>query len=367
MKSRLQGMRWLAVLSMLTATTPRAFAGQAWEVEVHGGGLIATNPTQGTISTPPPNAPVPLFPLQPNFTIEPVPSWFFGDGAALVSGALPPRLGAGIASLEPVFTSRFVERRSSGSVGVRIGRSLSQRFGAEFSLDRAGGELAVLPHDIDRVTASEASFLATWNALLGLGPTIGGQVVNADLRADEKRGSQLITIGTLLINVFSSGTVHPYFAAGAGYIDARDGGPSVTLTGNYRFVFPIAPQIPSIALIQVDQTDTVTIRSTAKNAVTGVIGGGLKYALSDRWGVRVDVRDHINRDVVRTAVSAVPASASSGGGTLSLGFASGQFLVFSATQGVISTLSASVHDFQTFTGTGIVNQVNASVGLFWRF
>jgi len=367
MKSRLQGMRWLVVLSMLIATTPRAFAGQAWEVEVHGGGLIAANPTQGTIAIPPPSATVPLFPQQPSFTIEPVPSWFFGDGAALLSGALPARFGAGIVSLEPVFTSRLVERRSSGSVGVRIGRSLSRRFGAEFSLDRASGELAVLPHDIDRVTASEASFLATWNALLGLGPTIGGQVVNADLRADEKRGSQLITTGTLLINVFSSGTVHPYFAAGAGYIDARDGGPSVTLTGNYRFVFPVAPQIPSIALIQVDQTDTVTIRSTAKNAVTGVIGGGLKYALSDRWGVRVDVRDHINRDVVRTTVSAVPASASSGGGTLSLGFASGQFLVFSATQGGISTLSASVHDFQTFAGTAIVNQINASAGVFWRF
>src|SRR6185369_259954 len=93
MKSRLQGTRWLVVSCMLAAATPRAFAGQAWEVEVHGGGLIATNPTQGTIAIPPPSASVPLSPLQPSFTIEPVPSWFFGDGAALLSGALPPRLG----------------------------------------------------------------------------------------------------------------------------------------------------------------------------------------------------------------------------------------------------------------------------------
>lgn len=367
MKSRWQSTRWLVVSYMLAATTPRAFAGQVWEVEVHGGALISTNPTHGTIAKPPPSAAVPLFPLQPSFTIEPVPSWFFGDGAALLSGALPARFGAGIASLEPVFTSRFVERQSGGSVGVRVGRSLSRRFGAEFSLDRASGELALLPHDIDRITASEASFLATWNALLGLGPTIGGQTVTADLTADKKRGSQLITTGTMLINVFSSGTVHPYLAVGAGYIGARDREPSVTLTGNYRFVFPVAPQIPSVALIQVDQTDAVTIRSTAKNAVTGVIGGGLKYALSERWGVRVDVRDHINRDVVRTTVTAVPASASSGGGTLTLGFSSGQLLVFSASRDVISTLSASVHDFQTFTGMGIVNQVDASAGLFWRF
>jgi hypothetical protein len=367
MRSRLQGVRWLVVSCILAAATPRAFAGQAWEVEVHGGGLIASNPTQGTIAMPSPSASVPLSPLQPNFTIEPVPSWFFGDGAVLVSGALLPRLGSGIVSLDPVLTSRFVERRPGGSVGIRFGRSLSRRFGAEFSLDRASGELAVLPQDIDRITASEASFLATWNAVLGLGPTIGGQTVDTDLTADEKRGSQLITTGTMLINVFSSATVHPYIAIGAGYIGARDHGPSVTLTGNYRFVFPVAPQIPNLVPIQVDQTDAVTIRSTAKNAVTGVVGGGLKYALSERWGVRVDVRDHINRDVVRTTVTAVPAAASSGAGTLTLGFASGQFLVFSTSRGVPSTLSASVHDFQTFTGTGIVNQVNASAGVFWRF
>jgi hypothetical protein len=367
MKPLGQGMRWLLFSCMLAAATPRAYAGQAWEVEVHGGGLITTNPTQGTTAMPPPSASVPLSRLQPNFTIEPVPSWFFGNGAALLSGALPPRFGSGIVSLEPVLTSRFVERRSGGSVGVRVSRSLSRRFGAEFSLDRASGAQAVLPHDIDRITASEASFLATWNALLGLGPTIGGQTVDADLRADEKRGSQLITTGTILIDVFSSGTVHPYVAVGAGYIGARDRGPSATLTGNYRFVFPVASQLPSVPLIQVDQTDTVTIRSTAKNAATGVIGGGLKYALSERWGVRVDVRDHINRDVVRTTVTAVPASASSGGGTLMLGFAFGQFLVFSASRDVISTLSASVHDFQTFAGTAIVNQVDASAGLFWRF
>jgi hypothetical protein len=367
MRSRLHDMRWLVVSCVLAAATPRAFAGQAWEIEVHGGGLITTNPTHGTIEMPPPSSSVPISPLQPSFTIEPVPSWFFGDGAALLNGALPARLGAGIVSLEPVLTSRFVERRSGGSVGIRFGRSLSRRFSAEFSLDRASGELAVLQHDIDRITASEASFLSTWNALLGLGPTIGGQTVDADLRADEKRGSQLITTGTMLINVFSSGTVHPYFAVGAGYIGARDHAPSVTLTGNYRFVFPVTPQIPSVIPIQVDQTDAVTIRSTAKNAVTGVLGGGLKYALSKRWGVRVDVRDHINRDVIRTTVTAVPASASSGAGTLTLGFSSGQFLVFSTSRGVPSTLSASVHDFQTFGGTAIVNQVNVSAGLFWRF
>jgi hypothetical protein len=245
---------------MLAVTTPRAFAGQAWEVEVHGGALVATNPTAGTIAMPPrsPDIP-PAFPQQ-TFTIEPVPSWFFGEGARLLSAAVPARFGVGIVSLDPVLTSRLAERRSGASFGVRVGRSLSRRFGAEFSLDRASGQLALMPRTIDRIDASEASFLATWNALLNA-VFPGGATVNADVTVDDKHGSQLMATGALLINVLSSDAVQPYITVGAGYIDAHNDGPSVTLTGNYRFT-------------QIDQTDTVRIRSTAKNSMTWVVGGG---------------------------------------------------------------------------------------------
>ena len=304
MKSFLRVPSWLVVLLILAFPPSRTFAGQGWDVEVHGGALISTNPTQGTIAMPPPNPPVAFLPQSPSPTTVPVASWFFGDGAALLNSAVPARFGVGIVSLAPLFTSRFAERRSGGSLGVRVGRSLSPRFGAEVSLDYATGQWAMLPHNTDRINVSEASFVATWNALLGA--VINNEhIVNSDATLDDKRGSQLVTSGTLLINVLSSGGLQPYRC---GRRRLYCGAQWRAVSDDHRKLssaFPVSPSSPSV--LQVDQTDTVTIRSTAKNSMTWVVGGGLKYALSERWGVRVDVRDYINRDVSRTTVTAVPA------------------------------------------------------------
>src|SRR5262249_45212617 len=106
----------------------------------------------------------------------------------------------------------------------------------------------------------------------------------------------------------------------------------------------------------------------SRNTITWLVGAGLKYAVSNRWGVRVDMRDHINRDMIETRVSAIPASASTVGTVaLTIGSASGQVLVFSTNPNFRSTLSSTVDEFRTFKGTGIVNQVNLSAGVFWRF
>jgi len=353
----------LALMIGVAMATP-ADAGQGWEIEVHGGALISSNPTAGSTALPPPNPPVPFIPPNPAFIQEPVPSWFFGDGATILSRAVPARLGAAIVPLDSVLKSRFVERGSGGSLGLRIDRSLSPRLTAEASIDWANGQLALLARSNETIKASEASFLTTWNALLSIFPGLD-EVVRSDADVTGKSGSQVLTTGTLLINIESRHNFTPYVALGAGYI-ASNAGPLLTLTGNYHFAFPVG--LPTTGLLQIDQTDTVIVQSTAKNTVTWVVGGGLKYAVSNRWGVRVDVRDHINRDVIQTTVSAAPSSASTvGASALTLGFGSGETLVFSTNPDFRSTLSSTVTDFRTFKGTGIVNQVNASAGIFWRF
>jgi hypothetical protein len=264
-----------------------------------------------------------------------------------------------------VFEGRLVERQSGGSFGVRVDRAISPRFSAEFSIDRATGHLAIQSPDLDRIKASEASFLSTWQNFLDL-VARNGNTVSSDATVVDNRGAQLITSGALLINLFSNNTLAPYVALGAGYINVRDDGPSAALVENYAFGFPVAP--PLVSVLQINETDTVTIRSLPKNSVTWIAGGGLKYALSERWGVRVDVRDHINRDVIRTTVTARPTAASSGAnGVLALSFATGQTLVFATGQGLRSTLSATLDNFRTFTGSGVVNQVNTSAGVYWRF
>ena len=111
------------------------------------------------------------------------------------------------------------------------------------------------------------------------------------------------------------------------------------------------------------------VQSVVENSITWVFGGGVKYAVSDHWGVRADLRDHVNRDIIRTRLTTTPTSALiEPRGTVTFALApNSPVIILSSSPLSLSTLSTSLTDFQTFKGTGIVNQVNVSAGIFWRF
>jgi hypothetical protein len=266
-----------------------------------------------------------------------------------------------------LITSRSVDRQSGGSAGVRVDLGLTPRFGVEFAFDAARGSLALRSTSKTLVAASEASFSPVWNTLLGF-PTNNTQTVTSDATIDDKRGHQLITTGSLLVNLVTKSAFTPYVTVGAGYIAAGDDAPSVTLVGNYSFM--LSPTVPlPIPPAHINQTDTVKVQTMARNTMTAVFGGGVKYALGDHWGVRADLRDYVNRDVVRTVVSTTPTSVfGSPSGTVTFAFTqTAPLIVFSTSPSTFSTLSTSLNEVQTFKGRGIVNQLNATAGIFWRF
>ena len=357
----------LLVLSLvIEASASRALAGQRWEVEAHGGALVSSNPTGGTSALPTPG---PNIPLGGTSITRRVPSWYFGDGAAILNQILGARSPVRIVPLDPILQSPVVERQSGVSFGVRVDRSLTPRFGLEFALDGSQNPLALRSTLQGAVAGSQASFLAMWNMLLNA-PAGGAQVVTSDATLDDKRGHQIVTSGALLINLLSSRTFTTYVAAGAGYIAARGGAPAITVVGNYDFLFPPVPaNLPGLGQFHFSETDSVKIQSVVENSVTWLFGGGVKYALGDRWGVRADLRDYVNRNVIRTTVTTNPKDAPSGqsGGATFLFSANTPSIVFSGSALSLSTLSTDLNDFQTFKGHGTVNQVNMSAGVYWRF
>jgi hypothetical protein len=353
----------LLVVSLgIEVTASQAIAGQRWEVEVHGGALVSSNPTGGTSLLPAPGTDIPL--SGGTIVTRRVPSWFFGDGAAILNQILGPRSPVKITPLDSILQSSIVERQSGVSYGVRADGPLTPRFSVEFALDGSQTPLALRSSQKAAVSASQTSFLATWNQLLD-GLARGGEVVTTDATLDGKRGHQIVTSGALLINLRSSTTFTPYIAAGIGYIAARGGAPAITVVGNYDFSLPPAPIGP---LFHINETDTVKIQSVAENTVTAVFGGGVKYALGDRWGVRADLRDYVHRNVIRTTVTTNPQNATPGPGVVNF-FPSlnAPAIVFSATPLSLSTLSTTLNDVQTFKGHGGVNQINVSAGVYWRF
>jgi len=117
-----------------------------------------------------------------------------------------------------------------------------------------------------------------------------------------------------------------------------------------------------------DQTDTTVVRASSPTAVVGIIGGGVKRFVTPRWGIRLDVREHIGRNRAATLVDATPRSAAPsapGFGTLSIGTMPP--LVFTS-NGAGSNLSgAPISGFTTFSASGWGGQLDVTAGLIYRF
>jgi hypothetical protein len=363
------GGAWSAAAQ--TTQTPK------WEVEFHGGGLFSTNPTGGTISLPAPGQPFMTVPL--TATASPLPSryessWYFGDGtllfnqAAAALGQLPDQ----IVPLDPVLGGPLGEHRSGGSVGVRVSRALTPRVTAELGLDYGFSTLRITPANGEAIETTRASFIQSWRGviLFNRNRVLNGLTSTATLT--QGSAHQLFTSGAVNINLMTSGTLIPYVTVGAGVASMTGGLPSATLTGNYQFLSGTAPFPP------VDETDNVTVHDARRrHTLAGVLGGGVKYHVSTRWGVRFDARVALSKAAANTDLDATPnvargtpAGRGALGGTPSIQFSNTTDPVTSMGVTAVATSSLTgppLRRHRTFTGSGALASANATIGVFWRF
>jgi hypothetical protein len=248
-----------------------------------------------------------------------------------------------------------------------VARRLTPRFAAELTVDYTLGGLSLTTESTSALEAARASFVTAFNGLLTT-PLIASRTVNATATLSDRRGRQIITTGALLFNVTPGTRIAPYVAVGAGVISHLDTPPRAVLEGAYQIVLNV-PGFPRPAPT-LDQVDSLTVRSSVNNGLVWVFGGGLKYALSNRWGVRLDIRDYVCRNTISTLVDASPGTTTpTTFGVLFLSTLMNPPLVFSGNSTFSpSTLSdGSLKDFKTFHGTGVEQQINVTAGLFWRF
>ena len=347
-----------------------------WEVEFHGGGLFPTNPAGGTISLPGPGQPFMTVALTPTASPLPSryePSWYFGDGtllfnqAATALGQLPDH----IVPLDPVLAGPFAEHRGGGSVGVRISRVLTPRFTAEFSIDYGLATLRIRPTNGDAIEATRASFIQAWRGVIVFNPNrvLNGLTSTATLANGSAR--ELFTSGAVNINLSTSGALVPYVTVGAGVASINGDLPSAILTGNYQFRLGSGPPI--------NETDNVAVHDArTRHTLAGVLGGGAKYHVSSRWGLRFDARVALGKAAANTDLDATPnvarltpAGRGALGGTPSIQFTNNSTDPVTST-GVTAIAASSLagpplNGQRTFTDSGARSQANVSVGVFWRF
>jgi hypothetical protein len=361
--TRLGGvLAWLGAVTVSVLLTPAPADAQPrrWEIEFHvGDGPVSDLPDDGSVSLPPAGPPFTTVVGTPSRRAS---SFYFGDGALLlnqVNAALG--LVPAIVPLDPLLQGFLFERERGASLGFRLSRAITGRFGVEFSLDYERGRLSLPPSVVTGVEATRASFVPVLGALIGTGP-FEAPTVTSSSSLEEKTVSQVLTTGALTVNLLTSGRAIPYLTAGAGFAAHTGGMPRASLEGSYRF--------QALGSIPVHETDTVALRTEINEGAVGVFGGGFKFSLSRRWGVRFDVRAFVNEVSIVTMLDAhsstAASSTTSAGAAASLSEPSLQFSNNSAL-GLSSLSSQPLNGFRTFEASGWQSRTIVSGGAFLRF
>ncbi|MEP7308540.1 MAG: hypothetical protein ABJA98_23795 [Acidobacteriota bacterium] len=381
----------LSLVVLAAAVSPAAAQTEdpgKWEIEFHGGGMLPTNLTAGTVSLPGPGqafSTAAIYPPQSVITVASSrreSSWYFGDGAILFNqaakaletsqvGMSTPFPGR-IVTLDSVLATSLGQRRRAGSIGARVSRVLSPRISAELSVDYDLARLQITQGNIDSIEATRASFIAAFNGLITANPGRVLKSLTSTAAIDNGSAHQLFTSGALTINLRTTGKVIPYATVGASLISTFGKKPSATLEGNYQFLNPSGSPI--------NETDHVTVRDARDDhTVAGILGGGVKYHVSPRWGIRLDARVSLIKNSASTVLDATP--------NVALGLLPAGRLVLNADPTVVfsnnwsdpvtaqsvtavaaSTLSGpAMSGVRTFSGSGVASDTNITAGIFWRF
>jgi hypothetical protein len=213
--------------------------------------------------------------------------------------------------------------------------------------------------------------VASFNGLITGNPSRVLKNLTSTAMLDEGNAHQVLTSGALIIHLKTSGEVIPYATVGAGVASIVGKLPTARLTGNYQFLNPSGSQI--------DETDTVTVRDRQDDRVaTGVFGAGVTYQISSHWGMRMDARVSLSKNVENTTVDAAPDVATgalpAGRGLLN----ADPTIQFSNSSEPVTTLGVTyigsstltgpaITGFRTWSGRGVSTHANITVGAFWRF
>jgi hypothetical protein len=387
---------WMLALCLVELVAVVAPAGAQtadsgkWEIEFHGGGMLSTNPTAGTVSLPGPGQlfttaaiyPPPAPPVLVVASSRRESSWYFGDGAILFnqvaaalaasSVAMTAPFPGRIITLDPVLGKSLGERRGGGSVGARVSRVLTPRLSAELSVDYSLARLQIAQANSDAIEATRASFISAFGGLITSNPSRVLKSLTSTATLENGGGRELFTSGALIINLKTAGHIIPYAAVGASLISTTGTMPSATLKGNYQFSNPSGSPI--------NETDTVTVRDARdERTVAGILGGGVKYHVGPRWGIRLDARVSLGKNTASTVLDATPNVAlgllPAGRGLLNAdptiqfsNNSSDPVTALGVTAIAASTLTGpAVTGVRTFSGSGVSSQMNITAGIFWRF
>lgn len=246
---------------------------------------------------------------------------------------------------------------------MRVGRALGSRLALDVTSEYGLSALEMPGETIDAIERSRAAFVTTWNAFMRSPPGASFQATSTST-VREHGGRQLATTAALTFTAWSRGSLSLHVTGGGGVISYLGDKPAGSLEGNYRVEFV------DLGALQIQQTDSVTFRSSIPRHVPAAVGGGgLTWDLGRRGGLRVEIRDLLAPNRLKTLVTATPTNLTTPPPSLVITISTPQALpvVLSSFPQIRPTLSESVTDFETYKGRGLRHTVQTTIGWYFRF
>jgi hypothetical protein len=338
-------------------TTPPA---PRWEIDAHGGLAWLRLPGDGSLALPEPGPPIVT--SSPIFPSRRVPSWLFGDGATLLNGVNAAfGLSDRVTPLDAALASPRLDAGTDAAFGVRLSRDLGARYAVEIGLDVIPGSSALGDDLVSALETTRASFESAMGALVATGP-FADPVVSASLATTGGgAGRDVFATASVEYRWPARRSLAPYVLLGGGLWAHAGVLPSASLEAGYRF--DVAGEVP------IDERDRVAIRVDRDPALAGVVGGGVRQQMSDRWGLKIDARVFLARGSQRLLLDASPeiARGAPAGFIESFTSPSIQFSNDPSTGRDSSLGGPTLQDFEAFTASGLQTRLLVTVGVFVRF
>jgi hypothetical protein len=333
-----------------------------WEVELYAGGISGAGSIDGSGQLPLPG-PVLVQTVQGmTRSIPTFPTWYFGAGADYLNTGLVRR-GLQIDPLDRVLTTASATPEGGATIGVRIGRWVTRRARVEVSAEHSRTAVVLTREARDQLEAARASFVPLFT---GLSSPVTTFSATSNMAVRESGNVTAIT-GALAFDLLSRRRITPFALVGGGVSWRAADAPSIALSGSY------VAEFGQLFRTGIEQTDNVTVRySFSKHRPVAIVGGGIRYALSERLTARFDTRVSFTREDLTIAVDASPTTRSTiatGGAALVIFSSPPPFsLDFSSSPaGDNSLRGPALNDVVTFSGSGTQARFSLSAGLGWRF
>lgn len=295
-------LRWIAAALILAA--PHAADAQTaaippqprLEIEAYGGLGRLLDAGEATLSLPAAGAPIAT--SSPMFPSRRVPSWFLGDGAALLNGVNAELgLASRITPLDDAIATIGRGAQSGANMGARLRIRTASRVWTELAIDLSASADTVPDTLMAQVQQTRASFEQAMTSLFASGPFTNTSVTAV---ATPVSGSWRDLTATLAANVELNpiAGLTPTLTIGAGVVTRTGTQPAVALVGRYSTKI--------LGLAPIDETDAVTIRGVANTAPAIVFGVGVSRSVADRISLRLDARMVAANRTISSNIDAAP-------------------------------------------------------------